>query len=94
MKTQYFFIKDPMPENIQNNKILNIIRGDCICLGHLLSDKSIVNSAYAKENKDDFLYSMPGERGGGQNTRNPDWFGGLGDKTSGHCATVKRVGGP
>ena len=74
-----------MSENIQNNKILNIIRGDCICLGHLLSDKSIVNSAYAKENKDDFLYSMPARGGGG---KIPGTRTGLGDLGSKHLVTV------
>ena len=46
----------------------------------------------------DWSVSRPARGGGqgGQNTWGPDWFKGARnfDKTSGHCATVKRVGGP
>ena len=46
----------------------------------------------------DWSVSRPARGGGqgGQNTWGPDWFRGPRnfDNTSGHCATVKRVGGP
>ena len=32
--------------------------GDCFCLGYFLNEESIMNSVYAKNDRDDFLFLL------------------------------------